>query len=147
MQPLNPEVIMQSESPNPAVPSVSSKRSLTPIKIAVLFGLLFVAGVAGYSLYVAIHEPDPQETVILGQTKLAAGSPAGLRILVRNRVSGKPVGDASVEISLSGKARETDRESALRRSRAAFPASPTAARKSRRTGTAAPAAAGAIARA
>jgi type II secretory pathway pseudopilin PulG len=98
---------MQSESPNPAVPSVSSKRSLTPIKIAVLFGLLFVAGVAGYSLYVAIHEPDPQETVILGQTKLAAGSPAGLRILVRNRVSGEPVRDASVEISLSGKTRET----------------------------------------
>src|SRR5690242_1199594 len=98
---------MQSESPNPAAPSASSNRSLTPIKIAVLFGLLFVAGVAGYSLYVAIHEPDPQETVILGQTKLAAGSPAALRILVRNRVSGEAVRDASVEINLSGKAQAT----------------------------------------
>ncbi|MGO8925353.1 MAG: MG2 domain-containing protein [Limisphaerales bacterium] len=52
-----------------------------------------------------MHEPDPQETVVLGQTKLAAGSPTALRILVRNRVSGKPVKGAEVELGLRSKAR------------------------------------------
>jgi 5-hydroxyisourate hydrolase-like protein (transthyretin family) len=44
-----------------------------------------------------------QETVIMGQVKIAAGNPAGLRILVRDRVSGKPVQGAKVELSLLGK--------------------------------------------
>ena len=66
--------------------------------------LLLVFAVAAYSLYVAMHEPDPQETVVLGQTKLAAGSPAALRIMVRHRVSGKPVKGAEVVLGLRSKA-------------------------------------------
>jgi type II secretory pathway pseudopilin PulG len=67
-----------------------------------LIGTLVVAALAVtlYSIYVAVHEPDPQETVVLGQTKLAAGGPAGLRIVVRNRVSGTPVRGATVEINV-----------------------------------------------
>jgi len=63
-----------------------------------------VLALAGYSIYVAVHEPDPQETVVLAQTKLAAGSPAALRIVVRNRVSGKPVKGAEIKLSLRSKA-------------------------------------------
>src|SRR5437016_1282837 len=64
---------------------------------------LLVFAVAAYSSYVALHVPDPQETVLLGQAKMAAGSPAGLRILVRNRVSGKPVRGAKVTLALHNK--------------------------------------------
>src|SRR6266536_2706105 len=82
-------------------------RPHNPIVISVVgIVLLLFAAVAPYSIYIAVHEPDPQETVILGQTKMASGSPAGLRILVRNRTSGKPVEGAKVELSLRGK---TDR--------------------------------------
>lgn len=63
---------------------------------------LSVLAVVAYSIYVAVHEPDPQETVVLGQTKLASASPAALRILVRNRVSGKPIQGAEVALSLRG---------------------------------------------
>ena len=65
--------------------------------------LLFVVAVVAYSIHVAIHEPDPQETVILGQAKIASGSATGLRILVRHRGSGKPVQGALVALSLLGK--------------------------------------------
>src|ERR1051326_3338461 len=71
--------------------------------------LLLVASVAAYSIYIAVHEPDLQETVILGQTRIASGSPAGLRVLVRNRTSGKPVEGAKVELSLRGKSARTVR--------------------------------------
>jgi len=66
-------------------------------------GLVAVAGVvvlAGYSLHVAVNVPDRQETVILGQTKLAAGAPAGMRMLVREVGSGNPLPQANVEVSL-----------------------------------------------
>jgi hypothetical protein len=62
-----------------------------------------VLAVVAYSIYVSAHEPDRQETVVLGQTKIAAGSPAGLRIVVRDRVSGVPLNGARVELSLLGK--------------------------------------------
>ncbi|HOX55919.1 MAG TPA: MG2 domain-containing protein [Candidatus Paceibacterota bacterium] len=78
-------------------------RKLT-MRVTVGTILAVVLAIAAYSVYVAVHEPDPQETVVLGQTKLAVGSPAALRILVRNRVSGQPVKGASVELHLRGKA-------------------------------------------
>lgn len=71
--------------------------------------LLSVLAVAAYSIYVAVHEPDSQETVVLGQTKIASGSPAGLRVLVRNRASEKPVQGAKLELSLQGKTNGTIR--------------------------------------
>ena len=90
---------------NSKVPHTQRAQRRNPImRIAVGIILTFVLAVAAYSIYVAVHEPDPQETVVLGQTKLAAGSPAALRILVRNRVSGKPIKGAEVELSLRSKA-------------------------------------------
>lgn len=83
--------------------AIPLKRSAQIIRSVIGLLLLGAVGLAGYSVYVALHEPDPQETVVLGQTKLAAGSPAGLRILVRNRVSGKPIRDAQVVLSLRSK--------------------------------------------
>ena len=85
-------------------PHTHNARPRNPVlRLTVGVILAFVLAVAGYSVYVAVHEPDPQETVVLGQTKLAAGSPASLRILVRNRVSGKPVKGAEIELSLRSK--------------------------------------------
>ena len=88
-----------------SVASAKTARSRHPlVRVIVALLLSVVLAVAGYSIYVAVHEPDPQETVVLGQTKIASGSPAALRVLVRNRVSGRPVKGATVALSLSGKA-------------------------------------------
>jgi alpha-2-macroglobulin-like protein len=62
-----------------------------------------VLAVVVYSIYVGVHEPDRQETVVFGQTKMVEGSPAGLRIVVRDRISGTPIKGARVELSLLGK--------------------------------------------
>src|SRR5690349_5430347 len=69
-------------------------------KVGLTAGLL-ILGLVGFSLYVAIDDAEPQETVLLGQTTLAADSPAGLRILVRNRKSLQPIPHAKVELSFS----------------------------------------------
>jgi type II secretory pathway pseudopilin PulG/5-hydroxyisourate hydrolase-like protein (transthyretin family) len=99
---------MNSDSQSNPASQIKSPRK-PAVNLVVFFVLSLVAAIAGYSIYVAVREPDPQETVILGQTKLAAGSPAGVRIVVRNRVSGKPVAGAKVEVALQGKANGTIR--------------------------------------
>lgn len=102
--PMNPNISDSSPANLPLL------KTMHPIaKAAGRLFLLVIAVLAGYSLYVAEHEPDPQETVILGQGKLAAGSPAALRILVRHRISGSPVPGATVEMSLTGKSSGTAR--------------------------------------
>src|SRR3989442_961127 len=98
---MNADPQNSSTSPAPARPRNPIVRSVIGLV------LLLVVAVAAYSIYVAVHEPDPQETVILGQTKIASGSPTGLRILVRNRMSGKPIRGAKVELSLLGKTART----------------------------------------
>lgn len=77
------------------------------LKTIAAFILVAAMAIGVYSIYVAVHEPDPQETIFLGQTQIAAGCPAGIRLLVRNRVSGQPIRGASVEIALSSKASGT----------------------------------------
>ncbi len=87
---------------NPALPGKARPwLSIARLVTAVIGAVVLAVG--AYSLYVAVYEPDPQETVVLGQSKLAAGSPAGLRFLVRNRVSGKPVKGAEASLSLRSK--------------------------------------------
>src|SRR5882757_7342756 len=92
-------------SPKLPVSCANGPRSKIPITKSLL-GLIgfLIVGITAYSIYVAIHEPDPQETLVLGQVKIASGSRASLRILVRNRVSAKPIKNARVELSLASKA-------------------------------------------
>jgi len=90
--------------PNPA--PAAGKWILKAIIVAVVVAVL---AVTGYSVYVAKHEPDPQETIVLGQTRLAAGSPAAFRVLVRNRVSAVPVKGAEVAMSLTAPAGQVTR--------------------------------------
>src|SRR3989442_6467866 len=95
---------MNTHLSNIPMPPGASCGSRNPIARGVAgLILLLIAGVTVYSIYVAVHTPDPQETVILGQDKIASGSSAGLRILVRNRISGKGIQGARVELSLLGK--------------------------------------------
>jgi 5-hydroxyisourate hydrolase-like protein (transthyretin family) len=91
----NPENTTSRQS-SAAAPTRKS-RVMKTIAAALVAAVL---GVGGYSLYVAVHEPDPQETILLGQTQIAAGSPAAFRIVVRNRVSTAPVKGAEVALSL-----------------------------------------------
>ena len=90
----------QTAAPSPATPARPRK---LVFKTAILMALVAAVSVVAYSIYIAIHEPDPQETVILGQTKMAAASPTGVRILVRNRQTGRPIQGAKLVLSLSGK--------------------------------------------
>ena len=70
------------------------------VKLTVTLLSLAILSVASYSAYVASHEPDPQETILLSQSRLGAGGPASFRVVVRNRITGRSVPGASVEISL-----------------------------------------------
>src|SRR4030095_13500340 len=80
------------------------KSGNTMVRKVGLAAALLILGVAGFSIYVAVHEGELQETVIRGQAKLAPDSPAGLRSLVRNRKSLKPIQHARVELTLSNQA-------------------------------------------
>src|SRR5215831_18418552 len=96
-----------SMSPNPqqiVATHPSWKISNIPItrSILILIGFL-IFSLTTYSIYVAVHEPDPQETLVFGQVKIASASPVSLRILVRNRISAKPIKAARVELSLVSK--------------------------------------------
>ncbi len=73
------------------------------VKTSIGLVLGLIAAVAGYSFYIAVHEPDSQETVVLGQIKMASGSPAGIRIVVRDRISQKPIEGAAVALGLKEK--------------------------------------------
>ena len=93
-------------SPSPAAAASLTKRIIRAIALTVVAAVL---AVGGYSIYVAVHEPDPQETILLGQTRIAAGCPAAFRILVRNRVSLAPVHGAEVSLDLLDNAGKTTR--------------------------------------
>jgi hypothetical protein len=95
---------MNANPQNGSTPQSETSNSRNPITRTVLgVLLLLIVGMAVYSVYVAVHEPDPQETVILGQAKIALGSSTGLRVLVRNRVSEKPIQHAELALKLLSK--------------------------------------------
>ena len=62
--------------------------------------LLLILAVSAYSYYVAHHEPDPQNTVIIGQSSFYADSPASIRIFVKNHATGRPIPKAAVRIAI-----------------------------------------------
>jgi type II secretory pathway pseudopilin PulG/5-hydroxyisourate hydrolase-like protein (transthyretin family) len=98
----NPPNPAPGQGPNDTAANVKRTRNPFIRAVASLLAAAVLA-VGGYSIYVAVHEPDPQETIILGQTKIASGTSAAFRILVRNHVSDKPVAGAAVELSLLSK--------------------------------------------
>lgn len=70
-------------------------------KVGVLLTLL-VFLVIIVSIFIANYEPDPQDTLLLGQSTLYSGSLSSPRILVRNFTNQKPIKNASVDIKLVG---------------------------------------------
>jgi uncharacterized protein YfaS (alpha-2-macroglobulin family) len=56
-----------------------------------------------FSTYIARYEPDPQDTLVLGQASLFSDSPAALRILVRNHETGQPIENAMVRLAIKSK--------------------------------------------
>lgn len=63
--------------------------------------LVLIFGAATYWAATLPQRADQQETVVLGQEKLAPGSRAALRILVRSTPDGKPISGADVTVRLS----------------------------------------------
>jgi len=65
--------------------------------------VLLVAGFTGYSIYMGYwYSPDPQNTVLLGQSALYADSPAAVRVLITDQRTGKPLKGAKVRITIKG---------------------------------------------
>ncbi|HUT31501.1 MAG TPA: MG2 domain-containing protein [Sedimentisphaerales bacterium] len=62
-----------------------------------------VLGLFLFSTYVSHYEPDPQDTLILGQASLYSENHAGLRILVRNHATGRPIEHAVVQLAIKSK--------------------------------------------
>ncbi len=76
-------------------------------KLAIVAGLLLCAFAVWWVNSLPDRVPtrvDDQQTVILGQTQFAPGTPAGLRVLVREFSSEQPVQGAQVLIALRPKA-------------------------------------------
>ena len=70
-------------------------------RIFLLIGILAFV-VLTYSISISLRKADEQETVLIGQNQIASACDSAFRILVRNRITGKPVEGASVELQLSG---------------------------------------------
>ncbi|MCF7957455.1 MAG: hypothetical protein K9M57_03295 [Phycisphaerae bacterium] len=80
---------------------VDSKKKKSPfVKWMLRVAAVLVVGLVAFSIYVANHVTDPQDTVIFGQTSLYADNSAAMRILVRNYKSGEPIPGATVLVKL-----------------------------------------------
>lgn len=74
---------------------------LSPILHVALALLILIFGVATYRAATLPGRADQQETVVLGQEKLAPGSRAALRVLVRSAEDGTPIPGADVTVRLN----------------------------------------------
>jgi hypothetical protein len=72
------------------------KRIFQLVAIAIAVGLVL------YSMYVIRYQPDPQETIVLGQDKLFADSFTAFRFLVRDYRKSLPISGANVQFSIEG---------------------------------------------
>ena len=91
------------ETPTPQSPLHSPVKRRRFIRAGVAVFLTAIFLLIGYSICMALLQPDRQETVVLGPGRIAAGSPAGFRILVRDRISLQPVKGAKVTLHLRAK--------------------------------------------
>ena len=94
---------MNQNIPSPLSTSSVKTEGHQGMKLLVSALVFLLAGFITYSVLVAVSEPDPQETIVLGQTRLASGSPAAVRVLVRNRLTGNPIRGAKIRLALAGK--------------------------------------------
>lgn len=56
---------------------------------------------AVFFTWVARHNPDPQQTIVLGQSSLFADSAAAFRILVRDHARSAPIPGAQVQVAIA----------------------------------------------
>ena len=73
----------------------------SPLFQAALVVLILIFGLATWRAAHLPQQIDRQETVVLGQEKLAPGSRAALRVIVRSVPDGQPVPGAQVAVRLS----------------------------------------------
>ncbi|MBM4028132.1 MAG: hypothetical protein FJ280_22470, partial [Planctomycetes bacterium] len=80
-------------------------RRILHCRVALLAVAVVVIGAALFFGHVARHGPDPQETIVLGQSRLFADSTAAFRILVRDHARLRPIAGAQVRVALESAAR------------------------------------------
>ncbi len=73
---------------------------LSPALHVALALLVLIFGAATYRAATLPQRIDRQETIVLGQEKLAPGSRAALRVLVRSATDGEPIPGATVTVRL-----------------------------------------------
>ena len=76
---------------------ILKSRMFQSMAAAVTVGLLL------YSAYVASYQPDPQGTIVLGQTSLFTDSSAAIRVLVRDHARSRPIAGAQVRLAIEGR--------------------------------------------
>lgn len=75
---------------------ILKSRMVQSAATAITVGLLL------YSAYVAGYQPDPQGTIVLGQTSLFTDSYAAIRVLVRDHAKSRPIAGAQVRLAIEG---------------------------------------------
>ena len=80
----------------PVYKIILKSRIVQSVAAAVAVGLFL------YSAYVTRYQPDPQGTIVLGQTRLFADSFAVFRILVRDHTKSLPIAGANVQLTIKG---------------------------------------------
>ena len=83
-------------------------RRILKSRVAWFISAPVVIGAAVFFGYVARHGPDPQETIVLGQSSLFADSTAAFRILVRDRIRSTPIAGARVQMAIEGQGRREE---------------------------------------
>lgn len=81
----------------PLYKRVLKSRMVQSMAATITVGLLL------YSAYVARYQPDPQGTIVLGQTRLFTDSSAAIRVLVRNHARSLPITGAQVRLAIEGR--------------------------------------------
>jgi len=80
----------------PVYKIILKSRIVQSVAATVAVGLLL------YSAYVTRYQPNPQGTIVLGQTRLLADSFAAFRILVKDHIKSLPIAGASVQLTIKG---------------------------------------------
>jgi hypothetical protein len=77
------------------------KRILTS-RVFWFAAVVVVVAAVFFFAYVAQYGPDPQETIVLGQSSLFADSTAAFRVVVRDHVKSAPIAGAKVRMVITG---------------------------------------------